>query len=443
MAALLVTLVLTPVCRDLCCRWGWVDRPDARKLHRSPIPRAGGIAIFVGYAAGAGANHTWTILPAVCAAFGIGLLDDIVNVKPWIKIGGQLLAGVLLCAATGVKVWWHAPLIILWLVGCMNAVNLIDGIDGLAAGIGVIVAAAAFAYALISGNFPLAVVSTPLIGALGGFLPYNSSPASIFMGDCGSNTIGILLGSFTILWWQTSGTLLGFTAPAIVLAIPFIDTALAIFRRFLRLAPIFSADRGHIHHRLLARGFHARRAAGILYTAAGLCACLSILLSTSAYAGPLIVLFGVAVWIALRNLYPDEFGCVGRAITGGVLRRVLAADLAIRQLEGAIAAAASIEECWSAVQSNGRVLGLSYAVLQVYGRKFAARFDDDRASNECWSLHVPLEGAGAIDLEISFALAPAGAAELAHSLRNVLGSKLEALRPKLALAAAASAGRHW
>jgi UDP-GlcNAc:undecaprenyl-phosphate/decaprenyl-phosphate GlcNAc-1-phosphate transferase len=442
LAAFLLTLILTPVCRVLCLRWGWVDQPDARKLHRSPIPRAGGIAIFAGFTAGAGAGHAWAILPSVCAAFGIGLLDDIVDVRPWIKIAGQVVAAALLCLGFPVGAWWHVPLMILWLVGCANAVNLIDGLDGLAAGIGVVGTLAAFAYAMLTGNFVLAAVSAPLIGALLGFLPYNFNPASIFMGDCGSNTVGFLLGCFTILWWQSNHRILGLAAPALVLALPILDTALAIFRRFLRLKPIFSADRGHIHHRLLARGFHTRKVACILYGGAGLCACFSILLSTSgAGAIPVIAAFGIVLGIALRYLRYEEFGSVRRVLMGGVLRRVFAADLALRELETAVAAAESIEDCWYAVIANGRALGLSHASMQAYGRKFVARFDEDAAARECWSMRVVLEGAGAIDLDVPFDMAPAGAADLANSLRNVLGSRLETLRPKLALAAAASAGR--
>ena len=155
------------------------------------------------------------------------------------------------------------PLTILWLVGCSNAFNLIDGLDGLATGVGLFATATAFLSALLTGNIALAIVTAPLLGALLGFLPYNFSPASIFMGDCGSLTVGFLLGCFGVIWSQKSATLLGMTAPLIALAIPLLDTALAIARRFLRRQPVFGADRGHIHHRLLARGFTPRRVAYI------------------------------------------------------------------------------------------------------------------------------------------------------------------------------------
>ena len=162
--------------------------------------------------------------------------------------------------------WWHVPLTIVWLVGCANAVNLIDGLDGVAAGIGICACGAALVSALLGGNSAVPLVAAPLLGALLGFLIYNFSPASIFMGDCGSNTVGFLLGCITILWAPIV------SSPGAMLAChragrPILDTALAIVRRFVRRDPIFAADRGHIHHRLLSRGFSPRRAAWILYCA--------------------------------------------------------------------------------------------------------------------------------------------------------------------------------
>ena len=468
--ALLLTLLLTPACRAACKRFGWVDHPDIRKLHRSPIPRTGGIAIFLGYAAtlmlmrwtlpgDSSAHNAWTMLPAVLAAFVTGLLDDLVNLKPRTKIAGQLVAA-LLAVAAGIQIrnaggysignaWWHIPLTVFWLIGCTNAVNLIDGLDGLSAGVGVFATAAAFLSALLSGNTAFAVVTATLLGALLGFLPYNLSPASIFMGDCGSNTIGFLLGCFTIMWSQTCATPVGMIAPVIVLAIPILDTALAIFRRFLRRQAIFSADCGHIHHRLLSRGFTARRVACILYAAAGFCAGLSILLTTGIYSSaPILAVFCIAVWLALRYLRYDEFDSVRRIILGGGLRRALTADLSVRQLEAVIRSAHSLDECWLAIQSSGPGLGLSHATMQVYGQTFSAQFPDPGPPDECWSLTIPLNSAGAIEFQIPFhpELAPASVAPLANSLRTVLGPKLESLHPKLAFAAAAggrSSLRRW
>ncbi len=447
MVALLITLLATPFCRMASKRFGWLDQPTTRKLHGSPISRAGGIAIFVAYAAAVGIHHGWTILPAVFVAFGTGLLDDMVSLKPRTKLAGQAVAALLFCAAGisihGAAAWWQVPLTVVWLMGCANAVNLIDGLDGLAAGIGLFATGAAFLNALLTGNVALAVVTAPLIGALLGFLPYNFDPASIFMGDSGSNTIGFLLGCYTVMWWQGNPTSTGIAAPVIVLALPIVDTGLAIFRRFVRREGIFTADRGHIHHRLLARGFSARRVALVLYGAAGLCACLAILLTTGRYSGgPVLAVFGIVAWLALRYLRYDEFNAVGAVCRGGFLRSAITADLAVRQFESAIRSADSIDECWGAFRNNGRRLGLSRASMQVYGQTFSAQFQDSGSFEACCSLQCCLwEGAGAIDMEIPSGPAPASIAPLANSLRTVFVPRLEALRPQLAFAATAAGRR--
>jgi UDP-GlcNAc:undecaprenyl-phosphate GlcNAc-1-phosphate transferase len=322
------------------------------------------------------------------------------------------------------------PVTIIWLVGCTNAINLIDGLDGLAAGVGIFAAAAA----LGTGNAALALLSAPLVGALLGFLPYNFSPASIFMGDCGSNAVGFLLGCFTVKWSQNWTSLAGMSAPVIALAIPIVDTALAILRRFLRNEPIFAADRGHIHHRLLERGFSPRRVVCVLYAGAGFFACLSVFLTNVTYSrGSVLAAFCIVVWLALRYLRYEEFDCVRRVFFGGILRRALSSDLAVRQLEVTIGRAQSIEECWCAVEDSGRGLGLCGAKMQVYGRTFSAKFRETETSNGGWSLRVPLSGAGAIELDGACAFVP----PLTDALRRVLAPKLESLRPPMAFAAAA------
>jgi UDP-GlcNAc:undecaprenyl-phosphate GlcNAc-1-phosphate transferase len=458
-SALLLALLITPACRILCRRYGWVDHPNPRKLHRDPIPRTGGIAIFLGYAAAltllrfsplaassplaAAAQRIWTVLPAVLVAFATGLLDDLIDLKPWMKVIGQVLAAVLVCVS-GVQIrglagyplggdWWQVPLTVFWLVGCANAFNLIDGVDGLAAGVGLFAAATAFLSALLTGNHALALVTAPLLGALLGFLPFNFSPASIFMGDCGSNTVGFLLGCFAVIWSQKSATLLGMTAPLIALAIPLLDTSLAIARRFLRQQDIFGADRGHIHHRLLSRGFTPRRVAYVLYASAGLFACLSILLTAGACGGGLVLIaFCIIVWLSIQYLGYEEFDSARRIVFGGVFRRILNADLSVRQLENAIKSARSVDECWAVIQSSGRSLGLSHAAMLVHGRTFTAQFLDPETAGECWSLTVPLNGAGAVRLRIPFrpGRPSLSAAPLATSLRTVLAPKLETFRPK-------------
>ncbi len=327
------------------------------------------------------------------------------------KLFGQIAAAALACHAnvqihaiagyTITSTWWHIPITILWLVACSNAFNLIDGLDGLAVGVGLFATATIFLNATFSGNYALALATAPLLGALIGFLPYNFQPASIFMGDCGSLTVGFLLGCFGVIWSQKSATLLGMTAPLIALAIPLLDTALAVARRFLRRQPVFGADRGHIHHRLLARGFTPRRVAYVFYASAGIIAGLSLLLSsaTSHVAGVALVAFCALVWAAVQYLGYEEFDAARHMIFGGIFRRTLNANLSISQLETAVHAAATLDECWDALVQTSRSLGFSEASVQFNGRHLTARFDE-LDSAECWDLRIPMNHSGHVYLRV-------------------------------------------
>ncbi|MBV8902876.1 MAG: undecaprenyl/decaprenyl-phosphate alpha-N-acetylglucosaminyl 1-phosphate transferase, partial [Acidobacteriia bacterium] len=294
--AFLVSLVLTPYVRDAAVKLNLVDRPDAqRKIHAEPIPRVGGVAIAIAYVVAFGfilvapyrglsfnihsvVPRALVLLPAAGLVFAIGLIDDLRGLKPWQKLTGQVVAALLAFWA-GVRIdflqwplhlWISLPVTVIWLVGCANAFNLIDGLDGLAAGVGLFATLTSLVAALTHDNLPLALVTAPLAGCLLGFLRYNFNPASIFLGDSGSLLIGFLLGCYGAMWSYKSATLIGLTAPMMAMAIPLLDVALSIVRRFLRNQPIFSADRGHIHHRLLERGLTPRRAALFLYGICGL-----------------------------------------------------------------------------------------------------------------------------------------------------------------------------
>jgi UDP-GlcNAc:undecaprenyl-phosphate GlcNAc-1-phosphate transferase len=458
-SALLLTLALTPVCRAFCRRVGWVDKPDLRKVHRGPIPRAGGIAIFLGYAVALGVfrfsplwvsySATWAplsvraLLPAILIAFATGLADDVFGLKPWMKVLGQAFAAALACYA-GVQIhgiaghsiadtWWHIPLTMLWLVGCSNAFNLIDGLDGLATGVGLFATGTAFLSALISGNAALAVVTAPLFGALLGFLRYNFNPASIFMGDCGSLTVGFLLGCFGVIWSQKSATLLGMTAPLIALAIPLLDTALAIARRFLRRQPVFGADRGHIHHRLLARGFTPRRVAYLFYAAGGIAAALSLLISSGANqaGGIVLVAFCAFVWLAVQYLGYEEFDAARHMIFGAAFRRTLNANLSISQLEMAVKVAGTVDECWGALVETSRSFGFSEASLVFEERRLSARLAEADAA-KCWELRIPLNGSGHVQLRVPLhsKQPPATIGRFATAVGTVFADRLGALAGK-------------
>src|SRR5207245_2267878 len=162
--------------------------------------------------------------------------------------------------------------------------------------------------------------TAPLAGALLGFLRYNFSPASIFLGDCGSLFIGFILGCYAVIWSQKSATLLGMTAPLMALAIPLLDTGLAILRRFLRGQPILAGDRGHIHHRLLDRGLSPRTVALLLYGVCSIAALFSILALRDRYTGIVIVVFCGMAWIGIQHLGYTEFGAARQLLAQRTFR---------------------------------------------------------------------------------------------------------------------------
>jgi UDP-GlcNAc:undecaprenyl-phosphate GlcNAc-1-phosphate transferase len=323
--ALVLSLCLTPLIRDTFLRLGFVDEPDNdRKLHTKRIPRIGGIAVFAAYlgafgiVAGFGVlrgsyaipeiGGGWWLLGATAFVFVVGLLDDLIGLRPKQKLIGQVAAAALVWFG-GVQIhvfegiafhgWTSFLLTVAWLVFCSNAFNLIDGLDGLAAGAALFSTLTMIIAGILSHNLTLVLVSIPLAGCLLGFLRYNFNPASVFLGDCGSLTLGFFLGCVGTLWSQKINTFFGFAAPVMALSLPLIDTSLAIARRVLRNRPLFSGDRGHIHHRLLDQGNTPRQVAFVLYGASALAAVCSLLQQTLAgrLSGLVIVLFSALVWL--------------------------------------------------------------------------------------------------------------------------------------------------
>src|SRR5436190_1256969 len=234
-----------------------------------------------------------------------------------------------------ISYWWSLPLTLLWLVGCANAFNLIDGVDGLATGLGLFATLTMVIAALLRGNLALAVAMAPLAGALLGFLRYNFNPASIFLGDSGSLLVGFLLGSYGVLWCQKSATLLAMTAPLMALAIPILDVCLSIARRFLSREPIFGADRGHIHHRLLDRGLSPRRVALLLYAVGGLSALLAVLqsLAQNRLSIAIPALFCASTCIFVRSLRYVEFKAARKVFLSGAVRRLLGAEIDLQNMK--------------------------------------------------------------------------------------------------------------
>ena len=445
--AFIISLVLTPIFRDVFRSYGVVDQPDAaRKVHRYPIPRVGGLAIAISYLVAyvlvrpeGGSplaqqlSLVWRLLPGAALAFAVGLLDDLFNLRAWIKLAGQIAAAGLACVG-GVRVlsiggtptnaWWSIPLTILWLLACMNAFNLVDGLDGLAAGVGLFATLTVFAAAMMQHNMVLAVATFPLAGALLAFLCYNFNPATIFLGDSGSLLIGFLLGCYAAIWSNKSATLLGMTAPLMALSIPLLDVALAIVRRFLRRQPIFTADRGHIHHRLLDRGFTPRRVVLMLYGLCGLAAAFSLLqLVVHSFSGALLLLFGVFVLLGIQYLGYAEFDLAGRLLFSGEFQRSVSAQLELRKFRAALAAAGTPAGCWDVIREACGKFGFEQVRLCVAGEIFEYSADDCGAPG--WTVRVPLSNGDYAVLARPFAspVLPMVVAPFVDSLRETLVEK--------------------
>lgn len=453
LVSLILALVLTPAARNLAWKMGWVDAPVGdRRIHKHPVPRLGGAAVVAaylgafavllvsGFKAGAiieqGLPFVWRLIPGVAVIFLTGLLDDIRGLKPWQKLAGQMVgaglaiwAGVALHSIAGVALptWMATPLTLLWLVGCTNAFNLIDGVDGLAAGVGLFATSTILLAALIHGNVPLALATTPLAGALLGFLRYNFNPASIFLGDSGSLTIGFLLGCFGAVWSQKAATVLGLTAPLMALAIPLLDTTLAMVRRFLRRKPIWEADRDHIHHRLLERGLTPRRVVLLLYAAAALGASCSITLSTmeSNYGGIAILVFCAAAWIGIQHLGYVELGLAGRMFLYGAFRRQLNAQLALMAVRQALSKAGSPEDFWRVIEESRQDFGCEHAAAKILGQTFG---NGNGSRPGAMRIHIPFEGGDYVLLERS--LEGQTRLDVLAAFADAIGKGLEAKLPE-------------
>ena len=425
-AALVFALVITPLVRNAFLHFGLVDIPDNnRKLHQKNTPRVGGISLLLSYILSGIVlflvlpsghslekeyfNH-WQIGLAVLIVFATGLADDIFKLRPRHKLLGEVLAA-LIAYAGGIEIpllqntilgdWLTPPLTIFWLLLCTNAFNLIDGMDGLASGIGLLAAVTMSAAAFAEGNFFLALVTLTLCGCLVGFLRYNFNPASVFLGDCGSLSIGFLLGCCGALWGKNSPGLLGMSAPIVALSLPLLDTLLSIIRRFIRHRPIFTADRGHIHHRLLDRGVPARQAALLLYGLALIAMFFSLLLHFSVdnvfnIVVILCLFFGTMV-LCLRYLGYSEFKVAKDILWHGRIQQMIDDEVNLSHLELTLRSAKSVTHSWQLFKQYCKALGFS----EVRVLNSSDNFDTIPGDHHLWSFRIPLNDGNAILLRRS------------------------------------------
>ncbi|WP_394848564.1 undecaprenyl/decaprenyl-phosphate alpha-N-acetylglucosaminyl 1-phosphate transferase [Pendulispora brunnea] len=295
--ATVVAALLTPIVRRLALAVGAVDDPTARRVHTRRVPRLGGMAIVLGffvplvvlYALDTQSARILFSQPRVVGGLvvgslimaGLGLCDDVIGVGAKMKLALQVTAAVL-AYASGLRIdgvtlpfigaisfgWIALPVTVLWFCGIVNALNLIDGLDGLAGGVAFFACLTNTVVAFMGHNVSIALLSVTLGGAIVGFLFYNFNPAKIFMGDSGSMFLGFALAASALLGGagtQKTPTLIAIIAPLVALGLPIMDMLFAIARRFMMRRSIFAADRGHIHHRLLDLGLTHRRAVLVLY----------------------------------------------------------------------------------------------------------------------------------------------------------------------------------
>ncbi len=314
LAALACALV-TPLVRRMAFAVGVFDEPDDdRRVHTHPTPRLGGIAIYLGfmlslftvlnvalthtaeirtYLSYGDLAHLIGLLFGGTLMMGVGLWDDIMTMSPRRKFLAQLaVAAVAVClyGFTIVDVelpkfgyldlaWFAIPFSLFWYMGMVNAINFLDGLDGLVAGVTLIASVTLILVSLWHNQYLVAITMCALAGATAGFLPYNYNPARIFMGDGGSLFIGFVLASAAVMGTEKKAVAISLIIPLLVLALPILDTAMAIIRRMRHRAPLFAADRGHVHHQLLDLGLSQRQAVNLIYVVCGLLGAIALVLS--------------------------------------------------------------------------------------------------------------------------------------------------------------------
>ena len=330
MIALGVALFLTPVVISFARRTGALDAPDARKVHVRPIPRIGGIGIYAAFIVSVLVQMSisdfspeimtslWGLLAGGTIIVAIGIIDDYRDLPAKVKLLGQILAACVLVIGFDVRIdvitdplgdfiyleYFAIPATIFWVVGLTNTVNLIDGLDGLAAGVSSIAAVTIFLVAMEEGIPFVAMITAALAGAAIGFLYYNFNPARIFMGDTGSMFLGFMLAGISVIGAVKSAATIALIVPILALGLPILDTTFAIVRRARNHRPIFKPDKGHLHHRLLAHGFTQKQAVLLMYVVSalfGLCALALTAVSTQA-ALLIILIVAAAVFIGARKL---------------------------------------------------------------------------------------------------------------------------------------------
>ncbi|MFK5705245.1 glycosyltransferase family 4 protein [Ligilactobacillus sp. LYQ139] len=327
----LIATLLTPLVRKIAQRIGALDRPNARRVNQVPMPTMGGLAIFIAFAVAnfcllrdqyPGRQLTWLFV-AECVIIITGMLDDLFELRPFQKLIGITIAAVITYCA-GIRMamvtlpftgevhlhWLSLPATLVWIIAITNALNLIDGLDGLATGVACIAltTSALIGYFFLgTANIFVSIMMLVLVAAMLGFLPYNFYPAKIYLGDTGSLFIGFMIAVFS-LYGLKNATIISVIIPVIILGVPITDTVSAILRRALNKKPIMQADKHHLHHRLMAMGLSHRQTVLVIYGIALIFSLISLLYALSSFWGALILTVAVLLGV---ELFVEAIGLVG------------------------------------------------------------------------------------------------------------------------------------
>jgi len=331
LVALLVSFLATPLVKVFAYKVGAIDVPkDARRMHKVPIPRLGGLAIFCGFMVSILAfaeitREMQSILLGALIIVILGVVDDIVALPAMLKFVVQIGAA-LIPALSGVRIlafsnpnifsenlYWvlgglSVPLTVLWIVAITNSVNLIDGLDGLANGVSAISATTMLFIALVGGQMQVAIVLAALVGACVGFMPYNANPAKMFMGDTGATFLGYILATMSIQGLFKYYAVISFVVPFLILGLPIFDTAFAFIRRIAHGQSPMHADRSHIHHRLIDMGLNQKQAVATLYVISGILGLSAVVLTTGGEQKAMLLFAALCIVavVTAKVIFPRE-----------------------------------------------------------------------------------------------------------------------------------------
>ncbi len=385
----------------------------------------------ISHATWASRGFLWQLLGAALLVFAIGLIDDLKRIEPWHKVIGVVAAAGIAChggvftpATAGSSTsGWSLPLSVLWILLCAFAIDVINGIEGLAVGVGLIASCAILVIALVHNDLVLAVATIPLVGGILGFLPYTFRPPTMLLGKSGSLLIGFMLGCYSILWGQRAGTVLGMTGLQLILLLPLFYAMLIVLRRFLQRRPLGATDTSHSYHRSLNRGLAPRKTALVVYLCLAIGAIVTVLILNRQSPWLAIVVFCGAAWIWVRHLGYVEFDVAGQIFREGAFLRQLRAEITLRSYEVRLKAASTPEEYWAVVEQGLKEFGFHEAQLFIAGSTF--EWQRDTPSFGSWEISVPIADRDGIRLSRTFGTGAHahGSAPFVDLLRKSLTAK--------------------